>query len=145
MRWNISWMEKHSGFFKSKNTFFTQSEFIPSIGEKNDLRTISLDISFKDLKKIQHKRAEAVKNERLVASNDDYVKALITEANQAQTCEVRLKGDLPDHWSTSKWSLRVKMKGDRLVSGMSRFSLQNPVTRNHTYEWLFWKISKKKD
>lgn len=125
------------GFLKAKILFLTQSEFIPSIGEKNDLRAISLDISFKDLKKIQQKRAEAVKNERLVAGNDDYVKASIKDANQVKHCEVRLKGDLPDHWSTSKWSLRVKMKRDGLVSGMSRFSLQNPVTRNHTYEWLF--------
>lgn len=125
------------GLLKAKILFLTQSEFISSIVEKNDLRTISLDISFKDLKKIKQKREEAVQNERLVASNDDYVKALITDANLKLACEVRLKGDLPDHWSTSKWSLRVKMKGDGLVSGMSRFSLQNPVTRNHTYEWLF--------
>jgi len=131
------------GFLKAKVLFLSQSEFFPSIGEKNDLKTISLDISFEDLKRIQLKRAEAVLNERLVSSNEDYVKASITEANQAQTCEVRLKGDLPDHWSTSKWSLRVKMKGDGLVSGMSRFSLQNPVTRNHTYEWLFLENLKK--
>lgn len=125
------------GFFKAKLLFFTQSEFFPSFGELNDLKTISLDISFDDLKKIQQIRAEAVHNERLVASNDDYVKASITDSNQIKSCKVRLKGDLPDHWSTSKWSLRVKMKQNDLVSGMSRFSLQNPVTRNHTYEWLF--------
>jgi len=127
------------GFFKAKVLFFAQSEFLPSFGELNDLKTLSLDISFADLKKIEQIRAEAVHNERLVASNDDYVKAFITDSNQVKSCEVRLKGDLPDHWSTSKWSLRVKMKKNDLVSGISRFSLQNPVTRNHTYEWLFLK------
>jgi hypothetical protein len=125
------------GFLKAKVLFFAQSEFLPSFSELNDLKTLSLDISFADLKKIEQIRAEAVHNERLVASNDDYVKAFITDSNQVKSCEVRLKGDLPDHWSTSKWSLRVKMKKNELVSGMSRFSTQNPVTRNHTYEWLF--------
>ena len=67
------------GFFKAKILFLTQSEFISSIGEKNDLGAISLDISFKDLKKIQQKRAEAVINERLIAGNDDYVKASIKD------------------------------------------------------------------
>ena len=131
------------GFLKAKVLFLTQSEFIPSLGEKNDLKTISLDISFEDLKRIQLKRAEAVHHGRLIASNDDYVKASITDLNHAKSCEVRLKGDLSDHWSTSKWSLRVKMKKNHLVSGMSRFSLQNPVTRNNTFEWLFLETLRK--
>ena len=29
------------------------------------------------------------------------------------------------------------MKGNNLLKGMSRFSLQDPVTRNNTAEWLF--------
>jgi hypothetical protein len=131
------------GFLKAKVLFFTHSEFFPSIGESNNLKTISLNISFNDLKKIQQKRAEAVHHGRLIASNDDYVNASITDLNYAKSCEVRLKGDLPDHWSTSKWSLRVKMKKNHLVSGMSRFSLQNPVTRNNTYEWLFLETLRK--
>jgi len=131
------------GFLKAKVLFLTQSEFIPSLGEKNDLKTISLDISFDNLNKIQLKRAKALQNDRLVSSKDDYVKASIIDANKRQVCEVRLKGDLPDHWSTSKWSLRVKMKGDGLVSGMSRFSIQNPITRHNTYEWLFLENLKK--
>ena len=131
------------GLLKAKVLFFTQSEFLPSIGESNNLKTISLDISFNDLKKIQQKKAEAVHHGRLIASNDDYVKASITDLNHAKSCEVRLKGDLSDHWSTSKWSLRVKMKKNHLVSGMSRFSLQNPVTRNNTYEWLFLETLRK--
>ena len=80
---------------------------------------------------------------RLISSNEDYVKASIIEDNVLKPCNVRLKGDLPDHWLTSKWSLRVKMKGENLVSGMSRFSIQNPITRSNTLEWLFLETLRK--
>ena len=125
------------GFLKAKFLFFSQSQFLPSITEKNDLKNIQINIDFKNFNRIKEKRSKALQNMRLISSNEDYVKATIIENNVLKSCKVRLKGDLPDHWLTSKWSLRVKMKGDSLLSGMSRFSVQNPVTRNHTYEWLF--------
>ena len=73
----------------------------------------------------------------LVNSNDDFVKAEISHNGKTNRCKIRLKGDLSDHWSGEKISLRVEMKDNNLLKGMSRFSLQDPVTRNNTAEWLF--------
>tara|TARA_B100000989_G_scaffold26655_1_gene17207 strand:+ start:21 stop:2669 length:2649 start_codon:yes stop_codon:yes gene_type:complete len=131
------------GILKAKFIFFSQSEFLPSITEKNDLKNIQININFKNFNRIKEKRSKAIQNMRLISSNEDYVKASIIEDDVLKPCNVRLKGDLPDHWLTSKWSLRVKMKGENLVSGMSRFSIQNPMTRSNTLEWLFLETLRK--
>ena len=71
------------------------------------------------------------------------MKAKISHNNDSLDCEIRLKGDLSDHWEGSKWSFRVNMKKENKLFGMSRFSLQDPITRLNTNEWLFLKTLKK--
>ena len=107
------------------------------IKEKNQLDTINLDIPFKGITKIITKRKNALKQGLLFSSDADFVNANISWSNENHNCKIRLKGDLPDHWSGEKFSLRIEMKNGSLVKGMSRFSLQDPVTRNNTAEWLF--------
>ena len=63
----------------------------------------------------------------------------------SKSCKVRLKGDLPQHWSGDKWSLRINTKENRSIEGMTTFSIQDPITRNYTYEWLFLKNLKFED
>jgi hypothetical protein len=125
------------GFLKANFVLLTDSKALPSLMEDNDLETLHLNVSFKNLQKIEAKRDEALANQKLLSSDDDFVKAVISSGNERLDCKIRLKGDLSDHWSGDKWSLRVEMKGDGLIKGMSRFSLQDPVTRNNTAEWLF--------
>ncbi len=71
-------------------------------------QTIHLSINFKNFQKIALKREQALEIGKLEANSTDYVKANIADDNHPMECEVRLKGDLSDHWSESKWSLRVK-------------------------------------
>ena len=131
------------GFVKANLVLLSDSRIWNALAEKNDLDTIRLDISFKNLQQIENKRKKAIQKSRLESSNEDFVKAEISNLNQKQACKVRLKGDLPDHWSGEKFSLRVEMKGDGLIKGMSRFSLQDPATRMDTEEWLFLNSLKK--
>ena len=125
------------GYLKANLTILNSSEFLPSLIEKNNLKTLFLDISFKKFQKIQKKRVGALAEGKLVSSKEDFVGASIKLKDASMPCEVRLKGDLSDHWDGSKWSFRVIMKNDQKVLGMSRFSLQDPVTRLNTNEWLF--------
>jgi hypothetical protein len=125
------------GFLKANFILLSNTDIIPALFEKNDLNTIYLDIKFKNFQKLDKKRQEAICYNRLVSSDDDFVKAQISLDNQKKVCKLRLKGDLPDHWTGEKYSLRVEMKDGGLIKGMSRFSLQNPVTRNNSLEWLF--------
>ena len=133
------------GYLKANLTILSSTRVWDSLFEKNTLETIQLDISFKNLQKIENIRKVAIKNKRLVSSDSNFVKAVISKDSQNYDCNVRLKGDLPDHWTGEKFSLRVEMKGGALLNGMSRFSLQDPSTRMDTQEWLFLNSLKKED
>ena len=125
------------GQIKAHISLVKSSEFFPAITETNDLMTVSLNVNFKNLQKIRQKRSNAIQQGKLVSSKEDFVGANIKIGKKNMSCKIRLKGDLSDHWASSKWSFRVHMKDDQKVLGMSRFSLQDPVTRLNSNEWLF--------
>ncbi|MBH45133.1 MAG: hypothetical protein CMC93_00775 [Flavobacteriaceae bacterium] len=124
-------------FLKAQFYLIKDKEFISSILEKNNLQTVYLDIKFDNFKKLEKSRALALKINKRIETQNDFVKAKVTYQNIQMGCKVRLKGDLADHWLGNKFSLRVEMSKGNLLMGMSRFSLQDPVTRNNTNEWLF--------
>lgn len=101
---------------------------------------ISIDIKQKDFMKIAYKRSAALQHGILISSVDDYVPAIIRYKDAEFKANIRLKGDLRDHWEGDKWSLRIKIAGDNTLFGMKTFSIQNPSTRNYIYEWLFHKM-----
>jgi len=135
------------GYLKANFVLALHPEGTAALFSENDLGEIRLEMKFKHFQKIEHKRREALEKtygwvrggamRRLVASDEDFVPAKISAEGKSVDCKVRLKGDLEDHWKGSKWSLRVHVKQEGLVMGMSRFSLQDPATRNHINEWLF--------
>jgi hypothetical protein len=126
------------GFLKANFVLLKQSQIIPALFEKNELDTLYLNIGFKDLKKIEDKRIEAIHKQRLSSTKDDFVKAKISlNGNNQINCELRLKGHLSDHWDGEKYSLRINLKKDKLIKGMSTFSIQDPRTRSDTLEWIF--------
>ena len=53
-----------------------------------------------------------------------YVPCKISDGIVTLKCEVRLKGDLADHWySKTRFSLRVRVKGG-YIHGLQHFSVQ---------------------
>lgn len=124
---------------KANLTLVRHPEFASTLFDSNDLPTINLDIKFNYYSKIVKKRREALAMNRLVASDEDFVPGKITYQGETTDCKIRLKGDLPQHWSGRKWSLRIHVRRGETLMGMKRFSFQDPVTRNNTYEWLFLK------
>lgn len=133
------------GFLKANIVLVSETNPLDILTQENNLDTVQLDISFKNLQKIEAKRLEAISHGTLVRSNDDFVKAEISHNGKRKRCKIRLKGDLSDHWTGDKVSLRVEMKDNNLLKGMSRFSLQDPVTRNNTAEWLFLETLRKEE
>ena len=125
------------GYLKANYVLVRHPEAFSALFAENDFDEIRLDVKFKHFRKIEQKRQEALKRDLLISSDDDFVPGNITVAGNTFDCKLRLKGDLSDHWSGHKWSLRVQLKDDAFVFGMSRFSLQDPVTRGHTGEWMF--------
>ena len=140
----ISWLTEH-GF----RAFGDETQEIPSnlnvfrerIGSReNRLEDIILDIKFSDYKKLAEKRDQALKLEKLVQTEDSFVKAKIRHKDETFKVEVRLKGDGIDHIKGKKWSFRVKVKGGKSIFNMRQFSLQDPRTRAYQSEPLFYKL-----
>jgi hypothetical protein len=104
---------------------------------------IVIDIKFKNMKKLEHKRSIALKKLLLVTGPDDYVPAKIRYNGETIKIKIRLKGDYVDHFKGDKWSFRVKTKGDTTLFGMKIFSLQHPRARGYIQEWIFLQALKK--
>jgi hypothetical protein len=101
-----------------------------------------LDIDFEDLQKIEFKRQQAIERGGLVTGSDDWVNAKLTHNDKKVDIKLRLKGDLPDHWSGDKWSFRIKTKNGDKVMGMPVFSIQDPNTRQEVNEWIYMQALK---
>ena len=126
------------GFLKANFNLLKDPQIHSSLLAKNDLDTVHLNVSFKNLQKIQNKRADAIQKQRLVSNSIDFVNADIgLNEEEISSCKIRLKGHLSDHWSGNKFSLRIEIKDGKLIKGMSKFSVQDPKTRNYSTEWLF--------
>ena len=107
------------------------------IGKFSSPDKLIIDIKFEDYQKIAYKRQQAIELGTLVSSGEDYVPATITHNGESHKVKLRLKGDLPDHWTGDKWSLRINVKGDDKILGMEIFSLQNPSTRQDLNEMIY--------
>ncbi len=103
-----------------------------------ELPTIYIDMKYEHFNRIQQKRHAALERGILLASDKDFVPAEIRYEGRTIKVKMRLKGDLPDHRDTEKWSYRIHVKGDDQLFGMRRFSIQHPKTRNFLAEkaWL---------
>jgi len=102
---------------------------------------IDIDIKHKHFQKIVHQREQAMERRFLVSTTEDWVPCSIRYNGQVYDAEIRLKGDLGDHWtSDTGWSYKIKIKGDRTLFGMKRFAIQGPHTRDYMNEWYLHKL-----
>ena len=118
-----------------------EPEIVPEITPASDLPLLEISIKKKDLSKLKYSRRQALRTTQLLTYDDSYVRAKIRYDNNNFKAEVRLKGDLADHYGDQKSSLRVKIKKGDALFGMRRFSLQKPIVRNYSGEWLYQKIA----
>ena len=104
---------------------------------------LSIDIKFEDYQKIAHKRSIALTKGTLIPSSDDWVPAKITFNNKTFSVDMRLKGDVNDHWlKDDMWSYKIKVKKDETILGMKRFAIQSPETRSYLDEFIFHNLLK---
>lgn len=99
---------------------------------------IEIDIKNKHYERLKSKRGIALTREVLISSSDDYVPAKITLNDTVYKVKLRIKGIFSDHWKDeSKWSLKVKLKGQQLLFGLKEFNLNIPESRGLLNEWYF--------
>ena len=81
-------------------------------------------------------RDRAVKKGQL--TNPVVVNAKLRYKGNKYDAKLRLKGDLSDHWLSSKrMSFRVKLKNKETIFGFNRFSVQKPRARQQPYDYVF--------
>ena len=84
------------------------SRVVEALLEKNDLLTLRLDIPFKNFQKIEYNRKKALERGELISSDNNFVKAEITQGGYTNECKIRLKGDFSDHWKGKSFLSELK-------------------------------------
>lgn len=117
---------------------------ISEIEAKKPLEKMYIEISRDGFQKLSDKRKEALRKEFLFTEPGDLVSATIRFRGQIYKARLRLKGDATDHFYREKyWSFRIKIRKDKTLLGMKKFSIQSPSTRMGHTEWLFHAILKR--
>jgi|LWDU01.1.fsa_nt_gi hypothetical protein len=125
--------KKIIAFFKNTPNIF-KYKFLKN--KDHTIEKIFIDIKFKNYKKIILDRGNAVKKGQLI--NPTIVNASLRYRGGEYDAKLRLKGDLSDHWLSSKrMSFRVKLKNKETIFGFNRFSIQKPRARQQPYDYVF--------
>lgn len=117
----------------------------PSVVKSTDLDLIQISLNEKSYNKLKEKRDRAMAVGILETTDSDYVPAMIGFKGKNYKAEIRLKGDWTDHLKDDKWSFRIKLKGDKTIMGMRKFSVHRPGARGFINEWLYHKTIKEAD
>ena len=108
--------------------------------DRSNPENLEININFKNLEKILEDRQNAIKSGILIDPRT--VKGKINFRGKEYKADIRLKGDLPDHWRSSvRMSLRISLKGDNAILGMKRFSIHSPGSRQYPHEQAYQKLS----
>ena len=106
------------------------------------LPEIKINIKFPHLRKIYDDRSDSIR--RGFLDDPKTVPADIEFNGEKFRVKLRLKGDLPTHWTAdSRFSLRVNINENKansrnkFIFGMRSFSLNKPRARQYPYEFIF--------
>jgi len=125
-----------------KKRILKTKKVIPEISQKTSYNSIQIILNEKHFKTLKAKRDEAISIGVLQTTDDDYVPATIRYKLEDYKANLRLKGDWTDHLEGLKWSYRIKLKDDRTIQGMRKFSIHHPASRGYLNEWLYHKAIK---
>ena len=108
----------------------------------NELPNLFLEISQKSIIGLELQRQ--IKEENNGPIPDEmkiWHPAKIKIGDKEFDIKIKLKGNRFIHWyDNKKTSYKVDLRGDERIFEMEEFSLQKPITRNYTYEYLFHKL-----
>ncbi|MBL6932445.1 MAG: CotH kinase family protein [Rhodospirillales bacterium] len=134
----ISWKNKRAVMETlAESIMNAPGYYLEAVLNQAAVPTIRIDIKFKHYEKIRKQRDAALAKGFLNTTGDDFVPARIRYQGRDIRVKLRLKGDLPDHFQTDRWSFRIKTRGDDQIFGMKRFSIQNPLVRRYHREPMY--------
>ena len=129
----------YSSFYRFFRPSFNMVEhyFEGLLSQPEELR---IHLKHLDYQKLAHRVENARKKGGITREEKaEEVNAFIEHNGKKYDIKIRLKGLFLDHLRGDKWSFRIRVKDNKTIFGMSRFSLHSPETRGHIHEWVFQK------
>ncbi len=125
--------------------FVLSLAFEASLAQENDspftIDKFDLRIADEDYENLMAQREVAMTLQLLTSQFRETVPAKIVVNDEIYDVEIRLKGDLGDHWKNeAEMSFRVSVLNDKTINGIKRFSIQHPKRRLYLDEWVFNKV-----
>ena len=117
-------------------------KYLRSNLQNDNSNDLEINISQKNYLKLLKLRNKAISDKILTRTDNDEINGSITYQGKNYPVDLRLKGDWADHLKGLKWSFRVKVKKQKSIFGMRKFSLQHPSTRNYINEFVYHKMLK---
>lgn len=107
--------------------------------DRPELETLYIDVDPEEYRSLLADRSRAISLGILTSPSE--VRAKLRFKNERLRANVRLKGDLIDHWKNKRrMSLRIEVKGDASVLHFNEFSLQKPSSRQHPYDQIYQRL-----
>jgi hypothetical protein len=111
-----------------------------SLISKPKIDKIQLEVNQKTIFQIEKQRQIKIKND-LDAPKFSMHNILIIVNDIRKKAKIRVKGDRAIHWQNKNTtSFKIDMRGNNRIWGMEEFSIQKPIARNYTYEYLYHKF-----
>ena len=102
---------------------------------------IYLDISFKNLNKIDKNRNIALKNRVILSEYNQNIDAIVKYQNQNIPVKIKLKGGTTEQHLENKDQISFKVKTEKSnIFGLTEFSLMHAQRRNFLLEWYARKM-----
>ena len=106
------------------------------------INAINIDIKLQDYLQLLEDREKAMRIGFLHSPNK--IKAKIFYKEKRYKAEIRLKGDMAQHWrSRHRMSLRVAIKGKHNILGFKKFSLHKVSARQFPYDHEFQSLMRR--
>jgi len=108
----------------------------------SELDKVYIEISQKSILGLEMQRKLRSENGgELPKKNSGTFPAQISYNDENYNVKIRTKGVRNIHWrKKDKTSYKIDIRGDKRLWGLEEFSLQKPITRNHTYEFIFHEL-----
>ena len=106
---------------------------------KNELTNVELNIDQENLEYLEIQRQNKIK--QTLNKVENFAKGNLIHDEKNYKIKLRVKGDRVLHYfNKNETSYKIDLRGDERLWGLEEFSVQKPIVRNYTYEYIFHKL-----
>ncbi len=132
---------KYLGFSVSKFDDYLRIKLssLKYILYKNKLEDLNIKIDQENLYNLELQRKKKI--EGTTENFNLFSSGVLNYDKEDYNIKLRVKGDRVLHWyDKNETSYKIDLRGEKRIWGMEEFSVQKPITRNYTYEFIFHKL-----